>query len=120
MSEQQNNASLENRIDIMNQADGRRWLIIVQELDATESKISNGGEGDNYTEHSTYWVDGNKRGKTDIVDDQGRLHTITPFTVYTPIKATRKPVQSKRLKAVSKMTKKEKDAYIAELEANQK
>ena len=117
MTEQQN---IENIIEIRNQTDGRRWLIIVQELDATESKISNGGEGDNYTEHSTYWVDGNNRGKTAIVDDQGKLHYITPFSVYTPIKETRKPVQSKQPKAISKMTSKEKSARIAELEANQK
>ena len=119
MTEKQNTQPVESAYAIRHE-NGQLLLLMRIVLDDSETKISNGGEGDNYTEHSTYWVDGNKRGKTDIVDDQGKLHTITPFTVYTAIKDTRKPVKSSKIKPVAKMTKQEQQDYIAELEANQK
>jgi len=115
MTEQQNNASLENRINILHQ-DGRRWLILVQELDATETVLS--GTGKSFTEWTTWRVEGNRQGSLEIIDDQGRKHTMQKTTVYTAVNPEREPVKSSTPKAVQSgkkiedMTKAELRAYI--------
>ena len=90
-------------------------------LDDSGTNISNKGEGKNFTEFSTFHSHhGNKNGKIEIVDDKGKLHVVSGFSVFTAIDDTRKPVTSSKIKPIAKMTAKEKVAYIAELEANQK
>tara|TARA_R110002020_G_scaffold44836_1_gene128698 strand:- start:1021 stop:1359 length:339 start_codon:yes stop_codon:yes gene_type:complete len=110
--------NLENGISIRH-IDGLRVFAWIQILDT--EKVSASGKSN--TEYSSHWEEGNNRGSLQIIDDQGRKHILSGgngggITIFTALNQTIKPVKSS--KPIAKMTKKEKDAYIAELEANQK
>ena len=108
---------IENRLEIIN-TNGVRAIVWVQILDT--EKVSASGKSN--TEYSSFWTEGNNRGSLAIIDDQGRKHTLSGgnggITIFTALNQTIKPVKSS--KSIAKMTAKEKDARIAELEANQK
>ena len=108
---------LRNTLAITHQ-NGDRFIVWIQKLDTV--KVSASGKSN--TEYTSFWTEGNNRGSLQIIDDQGRKHILSGsnggITIFTALNQTIKPVKSS--KSIAKMTAKEKDARIAELEANQK
>ena len=92
---------LTNTVSIIHKAEGKRWLILVQELDATESRES--GSGKSWTEHTE-----GQAGKV-YTDDQGRAHRIM-LTVSTPKTATATP-------KIEDMTKAQLQEMLKKLQA---
>ena len=109
---------LQNTLAITHQ-NGDRFIVWIQKLDTV--KVSASGKSN--TEYTSFWTEGNNRGSLQIIDDEGRKHILSGgngggITIFTALNQTIKPVKSS--KPIAKMTAKEKDAYIADLEANQK
>lgn len=95
---------LQNTLRI-SESDGKTFIVWIQELDTTGSRISTSGKS--YTEYTTYSM-----GKSvQITDDTGKVHNLVA-TIFTAIPSRTKPVQSVN---IEKMTKAQLKAQLAKM-----